>query len=90
MKALILYVAFVSIGAVIAVGIGLYVERVISSNVSLIVFLILFFANFGASWIAVIFIMDGTLKDGQGRQAQLDVERSGRATLNARRSKDQA
>jgi hypothetical protein len=85
MKALILYVAFVTIGALIAVGIGLYVESAVSSAASLIVFLILFFANFAVSWIAVILVMDGTLKDGQGRQAQIETERAGRARMNVRR-----
>jgi hypothetical protein len=81
MKALILYVVFVIIGALISVGIGYYVEIEVSSAASLIVFLALFFANFAVSWIAVIFAMDGTLKDAQGRQAQLDIERSGRAGI---------
>ena len=85
MKALVLYVVFVMIGAAIAVGIGLYVEREISSGVSLIVFLILFFSNFAISWIAVILVMDGTLRDAQGRQSQLDTERTGRAMMTARR-----
>jgi hypothetical protein len=81
MKALILYVLFVVIGASIAIGIGYFVERQVSSTASLIVFLALFFANFAVSWIAVILVMDGTLKDAQGRQAQLDIEKSGRAAL---------
>jgi hypothetical protein len=83
MKALILYVAFVVIGALIASGIGLVVEREVSSTASLIVFLALFFANFAASWIAVILIMDGSLSNAQGRQDQLDTERSGQASMNA-------
>ncbi len=82
MKALILYVVFVVIGALIATGIGYYVEIEFSSAASLVVFLALFFANFVASWIAVIFVMDGTLKDAQGRQHQLDIERSGRRVMN--------
>lgn len=85
MKALILYVVLVVIGAVISSGIGYYVEINVSSAASLVVFLALFFANFAVSWIIVIFIMDGSLKDGMGRQAQLDIERSGRATIAARR-----
>ena len=85
MKALILYVAFVVIGALIAAGIGLLIEREVSSTASLIVFLALFFTNFAASWIAVIFVMDGSLKNAQGRQDQLDTERSGRASMNAPR-----
>ena len=82
MKALILYVVFVTIGALIATGIGYYVEIEFSSAASLVVFLALFFANFVVSWIAVIFVMDGTLKDAQGRQHQLDIERSGRRAMN--------
>jgi hypothetical protein len=86
MKALILYVLFVVTGAVIASGIGYYVEIHVSSAASLIVFLALFFANFAISWIAVIFVMDGSLRDGMGRQAQLDIERSGRAAVSARQA----
>ena len=82
MKALILYVVFVVIGALAAGGIGLFVERQFSSTASLIVFLALFFANFAVSWIAVIFAMDGSLSNAQGRQDQLDTERSGRASMN--------
>jgi hypothetical protein len=43
----------------------------------------LFFANFAVSWIAVIYAMDRTLKNAQGRQDQLDIEKSGRAALKA-------
>ena len=78
MKALILYVVFVLIGAAIAGGLGLLIEREVSSAASLIVFLALFFTNFAVSWIAVIFAMDGSLKDAQGRQGQLDLERTAR------------
>jgi hypothetical protein len=81
MKALILYVLFVVVGAVIAAGIGYVIEKQVSSTVSLIVFLALFFANFAVSWIAVVLVMDGTLKNAQGRQDQLDIEKSGRAAL---------
>jgi hypothetical protein len=79
MKALILYVIFVTIGALVAGVIGYYVEIEVSATASLVVFLALFFANFAVSWVAVIYIMDGSLKDAQGRQAQLDIERAGRS-----------
>jgi hypothetical protein len=62
----------------IANVIGYFVEMEVSSPASLIVFLALFFANFVVSWIAVILVMDGSLKDAQGRQAQLDIERAHR------------
>jgi len=80
MKALILYVVFVVIGALIAGGLGLLIERQVSSAASLIVFLALFFANFAISWIAVIFAMDGSLRDAQGRQGQIEIERAARSS----------
>ena len=87
MKALIMYVVFVIIGALVATGIGYWIEKEFSSTLSLIVFLAMFFANFGVSWLAVILVMDGSLKDAQGRQSQLDIERSGRAGIAAREKK---
>jgi hypothetical protein len=76
MKALVLYIGFVVTGGLIATGLGYYVEIEFSSAASLIVFLTLFFANFVVSWIAVILVMDGTLKDAQGRLAQQEIEKS--------------
>jgi len=68
MKALIIYVCFRDRWRRGAAGIGYYVEKETSSAVSLIVFLTLFFANFVISWIATIFVMDGSLKNAQSRQ----------------------
>jgi hypothetical protein len=65
MKALILYVGLVVVGAVLSALLGIYVEKAVSSTASLIVFLSLFFANFAISWIIVIYIMDGTLRKSQ-------------------------
>ena len=62
MKALIIYVVFVIIGAVVASGIGYWIEKEFSATLSLIVFLAMFFANFGVSWLAVVY--------GDGRLAQ--------------------
>ena len=62
MKALILYVGLVIVGAVLSGLLGVYLERTISSTVSLIVFLACFFAIFVVSWLVVIYIMDGTLR----------------------------
>ncbi len=87
MKALIMYVVFVIIGALVATGIGYWIEKEFSSTLSLIVFLAMFFANFAISWLAVILVMDGSLRDAQGRQSQLDIERSGRAGIAAREKK---
>jgi hypothetical protein len=87
MKALILYVVFVAIGGAISAAVGYYVEREFGATMSLIVFLAMFFANFAVSWLAVILVMDGSLRDAQGRQSQLDIERSGRASLAQRQPK---
>jgi hypothetical protein len=78
MKALILYVAFVIVGALIAVGVGYYIEKQISATMSLIVFLAMFFANFVVSWVAVVFAMDGTLKNIRGDKEQLAIEKASR------------
>ena len=81
MKALILYVVFVVAGAFGAAFIGTYIENHFSSALSLLVFLSLFFANFVVSWILTILVMDGSLRNAQGRQDQLNVERKGKASL---------
>jgi hypothetical protein len=78
MKALILYTVFVAIGAVAAGTIGYFVEIEMGPAMSLIVFLSLFFLNFVASWLAVILVMDGTLKDWRAEKAQLAIEAEGR------------
>lgn len=74
MKALVLYIVFVLIGAAAAVGVGWYVEKNVSEAMGLVVFLALFFANFAVSWIAVILVMDGSLKNAQGRVEQAAIE----------------
>jgi hypothetical protein len=84
MKALVLYVLFVLVGGLVSVGVGYYVEKEISSAASLVVFLAMFFSNFAVSWIAVILVMDGNLKNAQGEQEQREIERTGRASVQAR------
>ena len=60
-------------------GSAITIEKQFSATLSLIVFLAMFFANFAVSWIAVVLVMDGSLRDIQGRQAQSDIERTARA-----------
>jgi hypothetical protein len=40
--------------------------------------------DFVVSWIAVILVMDGNLKNIHGEQEQLEIERAGRAAMQAR------
>ena len=62
----LLYFALVTIGGFLAVAIGYVAEPVMSMTASLTVFLALFFANFVVSWIAVVLVMNGPLKDVNG------------------------
>jgi|GraSoi_2013_40cm_1033754.scaffolds.fasta_scaffold170197_1 hypothetical protein len=80
----LLYVVFVTIGGLLAVAIGYLVEPVVSMTASLIVFLALFFANFVVSWIAVVLVMNGPLKDVQGRAAKSDIEKAGQEAMTGR------
>jgi hypothetical protein len=85
MKALILYTLFVTVGAVGSATVGYFVEREFSSAMSLVVFLTLFFANFAISWLAVVLVMDGSLKDIKGEREQHAIEAAGRkAAADAR------
>ena len=58
MKILVVYVVLVLIGAFISYEVGLLVERQVSSAVSLIVFLALFFLNFVVAWLIALRIVD--------------------------------
>jgi hypothetical protein len=60
------------------------VEPVVSMTVSLIVFLALFFANFIVSWMAVVLVMSGPLKDVQGRAAKSDIDKAGQEAMTGR------
>src|SRR5215467_11644887 len=80
----LLYVVFVTIGGLLAVAIGYLVEPVVSMTASLSVFLALFFANFVVSWMAVVLVMNGPLKDVRGRAAKSDIEEAGQEAMTGR------
>ena len=90
MKALIIYVTFVLVGLVVALTVGYYVERQTSGAISLIVFLSMFFANWALAWILTILVMDGSLKNAQGREDQREAEKVGMVALKAAREKQAA
>jgi multisubunit Na+/H+ antiporter MnhG subunit len=69
MRALILYTVLVIIGTVIAVFIGLFVEREITDAGSVVVFLVLFFANFYVSWMITKAVVERTLKPSAADEA---------------------
>jgi hypothetical protein len=84
MKGLMLYVVLLVAGAALAAAISFYVQSLTSAGTSLIVFLSLFFSNFAVSWIATIFLIDGSLDNAWGEQEQLEAERRGKAFMNGR------
>jgi hypothetical protein len=58
MRALVLYCLLTVVGALIAALIGVFVQRETSGAISLLVFLPLFFANFGIAWYLTRYVMD--------------------------------
>jgi hypothetical protein len=71
MKALIVYTLLVAAGTVISGLVGLTVEKYVTTPMSLVVFLTMFFANFAVCWMASILVMDGTLKHWGGDRRPL-------------------
>jgi hypothetical protein len=78
MKALILYAAFVIACTAAGVLIGSFIEGQTSPQVGTIVMLALFFTGLVVSWIATVFVMDGSLKNFTAEQEQVDAEKIGR------------
>jgi RsiW-degrading membrane proteinase PrsW (M82 family) len=64
MKALILYGGFVIAWTAAGVLISsYYIERVTSLQIGTIVLLAMFFSGLVVSWVATVFVMDGSLKN---------------------------
>jgi hypothetical protein len=78
MKGLLLYAGFVIAGTAAAVVIGKFVEPQTSPEVGTIVMLVLFFTSLVVSWIATVFVMDGSLKNFYAEQEQIEAEKQGR------------
>jgi hypothetical protein len=78
MKALILYAAFVIACTAAGVLIGSFIEGQTSPQVGTIVMLALFFTGLVVSWIATVFVMDGSLKNFTAEQEQVEAEKIGR------------
>jgi hypothetical protein len=81
MKPLIVFTTFLLLGLAVAVAIGFYVERLTSSNVSLLVFLCLFFANYGVAWIGTVLVMDGSLRGERGARTEPTQQPGARARV---------
>jgi hypothetical protein len=78
MKALVIYAGFVIASTAFAVFAGSFIERQTSPQIGIIVILTLFFTSLVVSWIATVFVMDGSLKNFHAEQEQIEAERKGR------------
>jgi hypothetical protein len=76
MKALILFAGFVIASTAAAVLVGTFIERQTSPQVGTIVMLAMFFGV--VSWIATVFVMDGSLNNFYAEREQIEAERQGR------------
>jgi RsiW-degrading membrane proteinase PrsW (M82 family) len=84
MKGLLLYVGFVIAWTAAGVLIASYIDRVTSHQIGSIVLLAMFFSGLVVSWIATVFVMDGSLKNFFAEREQLEAERIGRQYMNNR------
>ena len=80
MKALILYAGFVTAWTAAGVLINSYIDA--SPQIGTIVLLAMFFSGLVVSWIATVFVMDGSLKNFFAEREQLEAERIGREYMN--------
>jgi hypothetical protein len=78
MKGLALYVVFAISCTVGAVLIAFSIEHYTSSDIGTLVLLGLFFVGLVVSWIAKVFVMDGSLKNFQAEKDQVEAEKKGR------------
>jgi hypothetical protein len=81
-KGLIVYAGFVIAWTAAGVLISSYIERITSPQISTIVLLAMFFSGLVVSWIATVFVMDGSLKNFKAEREQLEAERIGRDYMN--------
>ena len=88
MKGLILYVGFVIAWTAAGVLIASYIDRVTSHEIGSIVLLAMFFSGLVVSWIATVFVMDGSLNNFFAEREQLEAERVGKLYMNRTNPKD--
>ena len=88
MKGLLLYVGFVIAWTAAGVLIASYIDRVTSHQIGSIVLLAMFFSGLVVSWIATVFVMDGSLNNFFAEREQLEAERIGRQYMNRTNATD--
>jgi CDP-diglyceride synthetase len=82
MRALVIYACLVVACNLAGIFVGSFIERHTSPELGLIVILGMFFASLVVSWIATVFVMDGSLNNFYAGREQTEVERKGREYMN--------
>ena len=82
MRALAMYAGFVIACNAAGIFVGSFIERHTSPNIGLIVILGMFFVSLVVSWIATVFVMDGSLNNFFAEQEQIEADRKGREYMN--------
>jgi hypothetical protein len=85
MKGLLLYAGFVIVSTIAAAVIGSFTAAYTSPEIGTIVVLALFFTGLVISWIATVFVMDGSLRNFYAEQEQIEAEKKGREYENRSR-----
>jgi FtsH-binding integral membrane protein len=88
MKALILYAGFVIAWTAAGLLIDSNIERVASPQIGTIVLLAMFFSGLVISWIATVFVMDGSLNNFFAEREQIEAERVGKLYMNRTNTRD--
>jgi hypothetical protein len=78
MRALLIYAGFVIVANVVNVAVASFVQGYISPEILTLLILGWFFTSLVVSWIATVFVMDGTLKNFYAEQEQIEAEKKGR------------
>jgi hypothetical protein len=78
MRALLIYACFVVVSNILGVFVGSFVQRYTSPEIGTILILGWFFGSLIVSWIATVFVMDGSLNNFFAEQEQLEAEKKGR------------
>ena len=78
MRALILWA-----GLVIAwTALGVLISSFLAPQIGTVLLLAMFFSGLVVSWIATVFVVDGSLKNFTAEREQLEAERIGREYMN--------
>jgi hypothetical protein len=69
-------------------ALGVLISSFLSPQIGTILLLAMFFSGLVVSWIATVFVMDGSLNNFFAEREQLEAERVGKLYMNRTNPKD--